>query len=135
MATKYDVRIAAKHDIARNWEAVEDVFVPMNGEIIVYHEADSIFDENGNISTDAKTIKLKIGDGVSRLQDLDFLYCGLEAAVLRHVTNQELHLTVAQKMKIDQSVVAYTILNSDVTSSTDRSTWTAVYSTDLKPET
>lgn len=135
MATKYDVRIAAKHDTAHNWEAVEDIFAPMNGEIIVYHDADSIFDENGNISTDAKTIKLKIGDGVSRLQDLDFLYCGLEQAVLRHVTNEELHLTPVQRAKIDQSVVVYTVLNQDVPNTSDRTTWTAVYSTDLKPET
>lgn len=128
MATKYDVRIAAKHDTARNWQAVEDVFVPMNGEVIVYHEASTVFDVNGEITTNGKTIKIKIGDGIHNLQNLDFLFVGVERAVLKHLQNEYCHVTVAEKMKIAQSVVAYTVRNGD---SDKNDSYTAVYSTDL----
>jgi len=129
MARTYDVRIAAKHDTATNWAAIEDTFVPMNGEVIVYHDAPTPFDENGNLTLSGRTIKLKIGDGVKRLGELDFLYVGLERALLSHLMNEINHVTIAEKIKIAQSVVAYTMKNGDAANS-----FTAVYSTDLLPE-
>ena len=59
----YNTRISAKHDTEENWNLVADAFVPLNGEIIVYHEASVPFDDDGNISSSAIGTKIKIGDG------------------------------------------------------------------------
>jgi len=85
MPTQYNARIAAKHDTESNWLLVEDAFVPLNGEIIVYHDASVPFDDTGQIDTEAKGQRLKIGNGQSTLAQLDFVYVGLENAILSHV--------------------------------------------------
>ena len=107
MARKYDVRISAKHDTETNWNFVEDQFVPLNGEIIVYHDASIPFDSEGNIDPSAKGVKIKIGDGNSVLSQLDFVYVGIEQAILSHVRNEQIHVTPQEKLKISESVVAY----------------------------
>lgn len=112
MARKYCTRISAKHDTAENWSFVEDQFIPLNGEIIVYHDASVPFDNTGQISINAKGQRIKIGDGQTVLGQLDFVYAGLERAVLSHVRNEEIHVTPQEKYKISQSVVAYVRENS-----------------------
>lgn len=106
MNTKYDVRIAAKHDVAENWESIENTFVPMDGEIIVYHDVSVPYNSNGEIVLGAKDTKIKIGDGTSFLSELDFVYQGLEAMVLNHVTNVQMHITSEERTKINQSITA-----------------------------
>lgn len=54
-------RIINKHDIAANWELAVN-FIPKSGEIIVY--------EPDNATPYAR---LKVGDGTTRVNDLDFL--------------------------------------------------------------
>lgn len=100
MPTRFNTRIAAKHDTEANWLLVEDSFVPLNGEIIVYHDASVPFDNTGQIDPEAKGQKIKIGDGNSTLANLDFVFVGLENQVLSHVQNTTIHITAAEKLKI-----------------------------------
>ena len=56
MANKtFQGRIVQKHDTEANWEKATN-FVPLKGEIIVYDDLN----------------KIKIGDGNTKINDLDF---------------------------------------------------------------
>lgn len=54
-------RIVLKHDIESNWNRVDDTFIPMKGEIIIYD-----IDSNYNYE------RFKIGDGETFAKDLPF---------------------------------------------------------------
>lgn len=58
-------RIQIKHDIAANWAKAKN-FIPLPGELIIY---DGII-ENG---TYIEQPRLKIGDGVHKLDELPFI--------------------------------------------------------------
>lgn len=106
--TKFNARISAKHDTEAKWNLIADTFVPLNGEIIVYHAAEVPFDDEGNIKT-SEGVRIKIGDGQSTLSELGFVYIGLENAVLSHVTNSEIHLSALDRQrlqKVDSCVTA-----------------------------
>lgn len=51
----------AKHDTEANWNEVEDTFIPLAGEVIVY----DVDDNNENV-------RLKVGDGSSPIGELPF---------------------------------------------------------------
>lgn len=55
---KYNARVAQRHDTSTNWAKVEDTFIPLAGELIIY---DDIYG------------KMRIGDGTSFLKDLPFV--------------------------------------------------------------
>lgn len=60
MSNKFQARVANKNDIAENWAKAEN-FQPLKGEIIIYNK-------------DEETLapKMKIGDGVTKVNDLPF---------------------------------------------------------------
>lgn len=58
-------RIQIKHDVATNWEKAKN-FIPLAGELIIY---DGII-ENGEY---IEKPRLKIGDGIHKLNELPFM--------------------------------------------------------------
>lgn len=57
MANKtYQGRIVQKHDSSANWAKATN-FIPLKGEIIIYDDLN----------------KIKIGDGTTKVNDLDFI--------------------------------------------------------------
>lgn len=58
-------RIQIKHDLEENWEKAIN-FIPLAGEMIVY---DGIIEEGKYI----KMPKFKLGDGVTKLNELPFI--------------------------------------------------------------
>ena len=60
---KLNTRIQHKRDTYENWFNTID-FIPLSGEIIIYTT-----DEYGN-----KKTNLKVGDGVTNINDLDFVF-------------------------------------------------------------
>ena len=59
MANKtYQGRIVQKHDSSANWAKATN-FIPLKGEIIIYDDLN----------------KIKIGDGTTKINDLDFSSC------------------------------------------------------------
>lgn len=58
-------RIQTKHDIAANWAKAIN-FVPLAGELIIY---DGILENGAYIETP----KLKVGDGIHKVNDLPFI--------------------------------------------------------------
>ena len=61
--TKYNSRIILKHDSYSKWQSIENSFIPLPGEIIVY-------DQGANPINEPKAIK--IGDGTTVLKLLPF---------------------------------------------------------------
>ena len=60
MSNKFQARVANKNDIAENWAKAEN-FQPLKGEIIIY-----------NKDEETPTPKMKIGDGVTPVNELPF---------------------------------------------------------------
>jgi hypothetical protein len=72
-----NTRIKNKHDIEANWLLATN-FTPLSGEIIIYNE-----DENYNYK------RIKIGNGIDNVNDLDFIkFDGYDNILLK--TEQEL---------------------------------------------
>ena len=67
-------RVAPKRDTTANWEIHSD-FVPLCGELIIYTDKYSYIDEHGRLVT---IPAIKIGDGVTRVNDLPFADRGEE---------------------------------------------------------
>jgi hypothetical protein len=62
-------RVQNKHDIPANWEKAIN-FIPLAGELIIYD--DHYFDDNGTKVVVADTVKYKVGDGITLINDLPF---------------------------------------------------------------
>lgn len=60
-------RMQQKHDVEANWVNVDDDFIPLAGEIIIYDADES------NLKP-----RIKIGDGTTILSELDFIGGSLE---------------------------------------------------------
>ncbi len=69
MAKQINTRIQHKHDIEANWLKATN-FVPLQGELIIYDEC--YFDSDGNKVVVADSVRFKIGDGVTLVNDLPF---------------------------------------------------------------
>ena len=54
-------RIKQLHDSEANWKSIEDSFIPLEGEIVIY-------DAEENINP-----RIKVGDGVTTLSSLKFI--------------------------------------------------------------
>lgn len=102
MPTTFNARISSKHDTEERWNLVADTFTPLSGEVIVYHDAHVPFDNQGNIVLNGRGVKIKIGDGIKTLSQLDFVYVGLESAVLSHVQNSEIHLSELDRQRLSK---------------------------------
>ena len=63
--TQYNTRIQLKNDTEANWLLVQDTFVPLAGEMIIYTQDNT-----------HSYCRVKIGDGVSTLSHLDFVDSG-----------------------------------------------------------
>ena len=75
MSKSIKTRIQNKHDVAENWQSAVN-FVPLAGEIIVYEP-----DATHNVP------RVKIGDGVKTVNQLDFIDVNLAAADHTHPTD------------------------------------------------
>lgn len=59
-------RMVQKHDIKANWEKATN-FIPLKGEIIVYDDLK----------------KIKIGDGSTKVNDLDFIESSSSTTIIK----------------------------------------------------
>ena len=58
-----NVRIKLRSDLTANWNAVEDTFKPLEGEVIFYKD-----------TADSQSGYYKVGDGAHYLKDLPWWY-------------------------------------------------------------
>ena len=64
-----NTRIVHKHDIEFNWNKAVN-FIPKQGELIIYD--DRYTDDSGNEIIVANSVRFKIGDGATNINDLPF---------------------------------------------------------------
>lgn len=65
-----ETRIKHKIDTVENWSVVENTFIPLDGELIIYRgQTQTSGDDTSN-----ETIHFKVGDGETLLKNLSFAY-------------------------------------------------------------
>lgn len=90
-------RIKFKRDTTENWNAARGM-IPLEGEVIVYNDyATKIKIIDGEEQT-VKIPAIKIGDGKAYVQDLPFVNEELRDQLLNHISNPEIHVTMAEKL-------------------------------------
>lgn len=72
-------------------------YVPPRGQLIVYTD--------GNVVDDVLYPKFKVGDGNAYVVDLPFSEGEYETILQNHLVNQTIHLTTADREKLQNSVV------------------------------
>lgn len=71
-----ETRISHKYDTTENWNAVQESFVPLVGELIVYAPNPDAENE------EERSVRFKFGDGKTVLQNLEFFDTIAKAKVL-----------------------------------------------------
>lgn len=79
MDKQINARIQQKIDTYKKWEEKEDTFIPLKGEIIIYTP-----DEGEEGFT-----KMKIGDGVSPLKNLQFITSDSKSSSVQFIIWEE----------------------------------------------
>lgn len=92
------------YDTKANWDQQVSL-VGEEGSIYVYKDAEVIYDEVGNPTFIAG---IKVGDGNAYLIDMPFVSADMSAALLRHISDQHVHLTDAERQFWNNKVSAYT---------------------------
>jgi len=90
-------RIKFKRDTTQNWDSARGM-IPLEGEVIVYNDYTTT---KKIINGEEKIIKvpaIKIGDGRAYVQDLPFVNDDLRDQLLNHISNPEIHVTMAEKL-------------------------------------
>ena len=89
-------RIQLKRDTTANWNNARG-FIPLAGEIIIYTDYSSYEKEvDGRVKT-ILVPNIKIGDGMSYVQDLPFANEKLRDTLMEHITNMDIHATLGEK--------------------------------------
>ena len=71
-----ETRISHKYDTTENWNAVQEWFIPLVGELIVYAPNPNAENE------EERSVRFKFGDGKTILQNLEFFDTIAKAKVL-----------------------------------------------------
>ena len=92
-----DSRIQLKRDTTENWNAARGM-IPLAGEVIIYNDYKTIQKE---IDGELKTVYvpgIKVGDGQAYVQDLPFVDDELRQIIMDHITNENIHVTLREKL-------------------------------------
>lgn len=107
MSATINSRIQLKRDTTEHWNQATG-FIPLPGEVIIYEDYETktyTKEEYGEIVT--KTVQIpniKIGTGNAYVQDLAFVDEKTRDILLQHINNQNIHVTLAEKMFWDNKI-------------------------------
>lgn len=114
-AKDLSARIKSTIDFKENWEQIETTFIPLNGEVIVYKDYESIDVEDNNGGTHTHYIPaMKIGNGINYLYDLPFLTSGESEEIQQHINNHTIHVSVADREFWDNKLNYNSTIENDV---------------------
>lgn len=91
-----NTRIQMKRDTSQNWNNARG-FVPLDGEIIIYTDYKTITQLVNGVQVTKNVPGIKIGDGNAYVQDLPFIDDELREALMAHITNADVHVTLNDK--------------------------------------
>lgn len=97
MSSTAKARIKFKRDTTSNWNNARGM-IPLEGEIIVYNDYQQIVKVVDNVETVVQVPGIKIGDGRAYVQDLPFVDEELRKTIMDHITNQDIHVTLNEKL-------------------------------------
>ena len=95
-----DGRIKQKIDTTANWKAIENDFVPLLGEIIIYQDY-RLDSNNKNVPG------MKIGNGVSFLKDLSFIDSAIESQIREYIQNNPAHVSDEEQKYWNHKIDCY----------------------------
>ena len=91
-----NTRIQMKRDTTANWNNAVG-FIPLDGEIIIYTDYKTITEVIDNQNVTKNVPGIKIGDGNAYVQDLPFMDNDLRDALMAHIANTNVHVTLNDK--------------------------------------
>lgn len=91
-----NTRIKMKRDTTANWNNAVG-FIPLDGEIIIYTDYKTITEVIDNQNVTKNIPGIKIGDGNAYVQDLPFMDNDLRDALMAHIANTNVHVTLNDK--------------------------------------
>lgn len=101
MSATINGRIQVKRDTKANWAAARG-FVPLAGEVVVYNDYKiktyTVEEYGEQVEKTVLIPNIKIGDGVTYVQDLPFVDTDLRDILMEHINNTELHTTLQEKI-------------------------------------
>lgn len=95
-------RIKQRHGTSAYWSSQID-FVPLAGEIIFYDDHKTLTDEFDVVHN---LPGLKLGDGVTTVEQLPFLTDDIEQQLLAHINNTDVHLQDGERENWNDKVSA-----------------------------
>ena len=96
MSATVNTRIQFKRDTTQHWNEARG-FIPLEGEVIVYNDYKQIQKEIDGEVRNIQVPGMKIGDGQAYVQDLPFVDEELRDKIMAHITNTDIHVTLAEK--------------------------------------
>lgn len=93
------------YDTMANW-AKQPTLITEEAAIYIYSDYGGLVDGAGNIIPIAG---IKIGDGTSYLIDMPFITDQLTAMISRHIANNNIHVTAAEKELWNHKVSSYLV--------------------------
>lgn len=97
MSATIDTRIKQKHDSTANWNAARG-FIPLKGELIIYNDYKTIEKVVDGELRMVQIPGLKIGDGLTYVQDLPFVDEELRDRLMMHINNPNIHVTLQDRL-------------------------------------
>lgn len=89
-------RIQMKRDTTANWNRAIG-FIPLDGEIIIYTDYKTVTEVVGNTTVTKNVPGIKIGTGNAYVQDLPFMDDETREALMAHISNTDVHVTLNNK--------------------------------------
>ncbi len=101
MSATINSRVQFKRDTKANWAAARG-FIPLAGEVIVYNDYKvktyTVEEYGEQVEKTVLIPNIKIGDGVTYVQDLPFVDTDLRDTLMAHINDTELHTTLQEKL-------------------------------------
>lgn len=91
-----NTRIQMKRDTTANWNRAIG-FIPLDGEIIIYTDYKTVTEVVGNTTVTKNVPGIKIGTGNAYVQDLPFVDDETREALMAHILNTDVHVTLNNK--------------------------------------
>lgn len=91
-----NTRIQMKRDTTANWNNARG-FVPLQGEIIIYTDYQTVTELVNGVQVTKNVPGIKVGDGNAYVQDLPFTDQELREALMAHIANTDVHVTLNDK--------------------------------------
>ena len=97
MSATINTRIKFKRDTTQHWNDARG-FIPLQGELIIYNDYKTVVKTIDGTVRNMQVPGIKIGDGLTYVQDLPFVDDELRETIMNHINNPNLHVSDADRL-------------------------------------